>query len=216
MQIKLPKRENISPTHRDDPLKYYYMFGIRYFYLKRFKLAINLMNNSRYDRLIDIGFGSGIFLKELSWHCQELYGIDIHSNIDKVEAMLSKENIEATLKQGSIFEIPFEDSYFDCVVCMSVLEHLINLDKAIYEILRVAKSNADIILGFPIRNTITNSFFKMVGYEPKEIHPSSDIDIISAITDHFRFKEMVNFPGYVPKNFSIYMVCRASTSNQES
>ena len=48
---------------------------------------------------------------------------------------------------GGAEQLPFKDSCFDCVVSLTALHHA-DLSKAISEINRVAKPNADIAISF--------------------------------------------------------------------
>ena len=50
---------------------------------------------------------------------------------------------------ASVYALPFPDNHFDNVLCISVLEHLIEPQKAIAEMQRVLKKNGKIILSAP-------------------------------------------------------------------
>lgn len=209
MILRIPRYENMAKTHQEDPVDLYYNWLTKWVYLHRFKMAVRLMRNG-YHSMLDIGFGSGIFLKELSYRCKELYGIDIHENIDKVESMTKKENFGATLVRGSLFDIPFESERFDAVVSMSVLEHLQphELPRAVSEIRRVGKKGADVILGFPVKNLVTDGLFHILGFAPEDIHPSSHKDILSVIKKYFHRASVHQFPTLVPRDLSLYVMCR--------
>lgn len=209
MELSLPKRENLFKTTWEDSLDLYYMPLARSVYLHRFKMAVALLNDKRYAALLDLGFGCGIFLKELSLHTDSLYGVDAHENTEKVQRMAEKEYFSAQLKKGSIFSLPFADAKFDCIVCMSVLEHLTELGLALAEINRVAKAQADIIFGFPIKNTVTDSFFRSLGYSAKEIHPSGHRQIIEAIRQNFKIIEIMKFPKLLPECLGLYFVVKS-------
>lgn len=102
----------------------------------------------------------------LSEHSKEAYVIDIDDRINdnekiavEIQAVFGegakKEFLDkkmcANLKkiqQGSITKLPFRNSMFDKVFCLSVLEHLSDKDKmeTLQEFNRVLKSNGTIIL----------------------------------------------------------------------
>lgn len=208
MKLTLPKKNNLTKTTWEDSFDLYYTPFVRYVYLHRFKMAAELIGKKRYNSLLDIGFGCGIFLKELHTHAVSLYGIDLHDNIDEVLRMAHNENFSAELRKGSILAIPYGLGSFDCVVSMSVLEHLTDLDNAMREIRRIACHNADIILGFPVRNFSTNTFFRALGYDPCNIHPSGHNDILRVIKKHFKIIDMVRFPKYFPVDLGLYVVVK--------
>jgi len=43
---------------------------------------------SRRARILEIGYGSGVFMPELSARCDELYGVDVHSRHEEVAATI--------------------------------------------------------------------------------------------------------------------------------
>ena len=44
-----------------------------------------------------------------------------------------------TLKEGTIYALPYKDNSFDLIICSEVLEHLEHPDKALEELQRVSK-----------------------------------------------------------------------------
>src|SRR5207253_88977 len=50
---------------------------------------------------------------------------------------------------GSIFELPFKDASFDCVICSEVIEHVPADEKVFSELLRVLEPGGRLILGTP-------------------------------------------------------------------
>jgi SAM-dependent methyltransferase len=53
------------------------------------------------------------------------------------------------LVHGSIFELPFADASFDCVICSEVVEHIPAQEKPFDELTRVLKTGGRLILGTP-------------------------------------------------------------------
>src|SRR3990170_2409074 len=73
-------------------------------------------------RILDVGCGEGILGKSLlDGGAAEVVGIEV----DPVVSGSAKENLSRVLQGDVAFlEIPFEDGYFDCIICADVLEHL--------------------------------------------------------------------------------------------
>jgi SAM-dependent methyltransferase len=209
MAIRLPARERISPTNEEDPLQYYYSPLTGYVYTRRLELACELLGAGPFERLLEIGYGSGIFLPELSQHSRHLVAVDVHRQFDQVYAMLEAEGVEADLHHGDVRSLPFKDGEFDAVVCISVLEHLVDLDVAFGEISRVLRPQGVVVTGFPVRNSITNAFYRIVGHDPAAIHPSSHQDILAANRANLEMDEWVRFPRFLPVDLSLYIVCRS-------
>lgn len=209
MTIRLPTRDHISPTNGEDPLQYYYLPLTGYVYTRRLQLACQLLGDGPFQNLLEIGYGSGIFLPELSQRCRHLVAVDIHKQFDQVHAMLEAEGVQADLHYGDVRSLPFQDGEFDAVVCISVLEHLMDLDAALGEISRVLRPQGVAVTGFPVRNSITSAFYRLVGHDPAEIHPSSHREIVAANRAKLDMDECVSFPRFLPVDLSLYIVCRS-------
>lgn len=217
MDILLPRRDHIRATEAADPVKWYYIPGTRVFYIHRLNMTLAMLDERPAQRLLDIGFGSGIFLPELARRCDELHGIDVHPNIQFVEDMLSKEGVRSTLLKASATAIPYPDDYFDAVVCISVLEHIHDLPTAIAEIRRVTRPDGVIVLGFPVENTVSTLLLRLLylwlpNAKLEDEHVSTHHDILREARTQLRVTRTRQFPGVIPLNLSLYYVCRCEQS----
>jgi ubiquinone/menaquinone biosynthesis C-methylase UbiE len=100
-------------------------------------LVLRLLGSRTFDALLEVGYGSGVFLPELSKMCHQLFGIDTHRLVREVAAALEKVGVVATLKSGSVTALPFADGSFDGVVAVSTLEFVEDLATACRELSRV-------------------------------------------------------------------------------
>jgi SAM-dependent methyltransferase len=209
-RLVLPPRDVVPKTASDDPVDYYYRLPTARIYRARLRLANDLLGEQRFESMLEVGYGSGIYLPDLARRCDRLTAIDLHHESRRVHGMLAKLGIAADLREASLFEIPFEDGGFDGLVCLSVLEHITELETALTEFRRVLGSGGIAVLGFPVRNPITDSFFRLVGYNPREIHPSGHRDILAATHAHSGFvvERELTFPRRAPLDFAGYVGCR--------
>jgi SAM-dependent methyltransferase len=209
--VTFPPRALVFKPDPDDPIDYYYRPLTGWLYRSRLRLAAELLGRGHLEAVLEIGYGSGIFLPELASRSRRLVGVDLHPGRDGVGEMLAKLGVDATLLHGSVLELPFADEEFNAVVCLSVLEHLRDLEGATGEIGRVLRPRGVAVLGFPVRNPITDSFFRLAGYSPRAIHPSGHADILKALDreDRFRIERVRHFPRVLPLALSAYVVCRA-------
>ncbi len=207
--IYLPERHLVPKPEDEDPIDYYYKPITGPLYRARLEVAGRLLGSGHGD-LVEIGYGSGIFLPELARRCERLAGNDIHTARTDVLAMLEKMGIAADLRDASLYELPWEDGSFDALVCLSVLEHLRDLRGALDEFRRVLRPGGIAALGFPVRNPVTDTFFRIAGYDPREIHPSSHADIYRAIEAHdgFTIEARGKVPSFLPLPLAAYGVCR--------
>ena len=209
--IHLPKRDNIKPTEIADPLKFYYLPFTRVFFIKRLALVNAMIKGHVYETLLDIGCGSGIFLKELRNRCNKLHAIDVHRKMHFVHEMIKKEDIDANLTEASVLDLPYDSETFDCVISVSVLEHIKELERALKEIHRVAKKDAVIVLAFPVENRITDIILRFAytllpNVSLEDEHVSTHRDIIHAADEIFRKGKIQSYPSYIPLDYSSYCV----------
>ncbi len=213
MSLLLPPRELVTKPDAEDPIEYYYRPLTRWLYRARLRDTLLVLGEGPYGAVLDVGYGSGVFLPELARRTQRLVGIDVHAGRDGVAEMAAGLGIEVELLDASLYDLPFEDGSFDGLVCVSVLEHLQELVPALTELSRVVRAGGVLVFGTPVRNAATSGFFRLVGYDPTEIHPSSHEDIEAAIrtVPGLAFERRVHFPRLVPLAFGAYVTfgCRA-------
>ncbi|MBW2069350.1 MAG: class I SAM-dependent methyltransferase [Deltaproteobacteria bacterium] len=90
--------------------------------------------------ILDVGCGKGYLINRIASTYPHLtiYGVDI------IAEECKKGNINFV--RGFADNLPFEDGTFDTVICTHVLEHVIDLDKAISEIYRVVRKRVIIVV----------------------------------------------------------------------
>jgi ubiquinone/menaquinone biosynthesis C-methylase UbiE len=153
MKIILPERRLLSKTNDVDYYHWNYKFPIKYVQLYRFKTITRLLDNKKYPRLLEVGTGSGIFLPELSKHCEELFACDIHPHVENIDNLLKHYNISNyDLRSESIERTDYPDDYFDAIVAVSVLEFVDSLELAISEIKRILKKDGVFLTICPMEN----------------------------------------------------------------
>lgn len=215
MPLTLPSRANMrlaidQGTAEDYHLvRLYYSWYAGWLYRHRLHMIANLLENRKFTCTLDVGVGSGIFIKELLTHADHVSGVDIHDTYDGVRAMLQKEAVDLArvdLRQGSVFDLPYDEASFDAIVCISVLEHFEDPRPALIEMSRVTQPDGVLIFGFPARNAITDSFFRLVGYDARDIHPASHQTILAAVRDVLVVDTSCFFPSRL---LPLYIACRA-------
>lgn len=91
------------------------------------------------ETLLDVGCGRGHWLSLVGEARKELRltGCDV----------FEEETVKRpfTFRQGSIYQLPFEDKAFDIVTCHHTIEHLPDIQKAISELKRVTRKQLIIV-----------------------------------------------------------------------
>jgi ubiquinone/menaquinone biosynthesis C-methylase UbiE len=209
-ELAIPPRDAVPRVDPADPIDWYYRPVTSALYRGRLRLATRMLGAGPYDHLVEIGYGSGVFLPELARRGRRVSAIDIHPNGPAVKEMLERLDVDVRLLDASLYELPFGDEECDGLVCLSVLEHLTDLDRALVSFRRVLRPGGVAVLGFPVRNVVTDTFFRIAGFRAREIHPSSHRDVIAATRrvggfGHIRTERM---PRWLPLDVSAYVCCR--------
>jgi ubiquinone/menaquinone biosynthesis C-methylase UbiE len=115
----------------------------------RFRVIRNLLGSRRFDRLLEIGYGSGVLMPELAKRAAELHGIDPHPMPRQIEMVLARHGIRASLVTGSAESLPYPDAHFDAAVSVSAMEYVEDIEKACRELVRVLRPGGIFVLATP-------------------------------------------------------------------
>lgn len=215
VDLQLPGKNEITCVDpRAEPTRYYYWPVVGWFYRRRLQDVLDLLGSRRYHRLLEVAYGSGLFLPSLAQLCDQLHGIDMHQHTDIAGENLAKSSLKAGLVCGDALGMPYENEVFDCVVSVSMLEHLTEPGVAVDEMLRVTKPGGVLALGFPCRNPWLNAFFRLLGYDPTEIHPSSHRDILRALDDRRLVYRGTHFPRWATADTALYHYCMVTKAER--
>jgi ubiquinone/menaquinone biosynthesis C-methylase UbiE len=145
-------------------------FIFRYIEIKRIKELIKLAEIKDTDKVIEVGCGAGHILERVPKG--KLYGIDISEiQIKRAKERLGKK-VELAKAPGE--KIPYEDKFFDKILCSEVIEHVLDPLPLLKEMKRVLKDDGILSLSIPNENLInfTKKALKKTGLtrilEPKK------------------------------------------------
>lgn len=123
------------------------------FYIDKIRRVINKLNNKK-GNFLDIGFGAAFLEKELLKNKSrlQLYGIDFSHKAVKY----AKQTIKGTFIIANIQKLPFNDSFFNHVVMLDVLEHIPESETSsvLNEVSRITKPKASFIVSVPINENL--------------------------------------------------------------
>ena len=178
-----------------------------------YKNAIKAINPKKDDKYLEIGFGSGIFIKKHMTHVSKIAGIDHSEDMVKLASKINRKLVEsgkAEFKQGNTLSLPWSDNEFTVVAAIEVFFFLNEPEKALKEILRVLKPGGRLIIemafnkddGVDHKKYIKKMDLKLYsGEEMKKLLKEAGFNDI--VVDYF---EAVWFPikGYiVPKGMVV-------------
>ena len=165
---------------------------VRYIHNKRLEIIKSLVAGYT-GRLLDCGCGEGHLLQGVSG---DKYGIDTSRS-----ALLKagERNPDTEFLCGSLEHLPFDDDYFDVVICSEVLEHIRDYRKAVSEILRVTKKAGIMIITVPNERNWTFCRAATLRFPAKlkehvnSLTPSQIINMFGIEPEHTRFIPVNHF-----------------------
>ena len=109
----------------------------RYWQRRRYQVITTMAAGA--NRVLDVGCGSSRIIGS-----GRMVGLDI-----VLAKLRYARRYGNPLVHGSIFELPFKDSAFDCVICSEVIEHVPADQRVFSELERVLEAGGRLILGTP-------------------------------------------------------------------
>lgn len=201
----LPDPKLLEKTGDVDYYYWNYKFPIKYIQRFRFQAILRLLGDTKYDKLLEVGTGSGIFLPELSRHCEELYACDIHDKMSSVKQLCTSTGIKANIMQCSIEETGYPDDFFDVIIAVSVLEFVDNLNRTIIEIKRILKTGGFFLTICPQQNRILDFFLGLYSRKtPDEEFGESRKRVSPSLEAKFTVIEKRIFPPILGKILPVY------------
>ncbi|MDD4939911.1 MAG: class I SAM-dependent methyltransferase [Candidatus Omnitrophica bacterium] len=171
-------------------------------------LAARLCGSS--NRIVlDLGCGFG---EHFAYHAknEKAVGIDISMELlRKVEAQYP--HGVCGLIQADAAAIPLKDNSVDCIVSLSVLEHIAELDRCLIEARRVLKENGRFVVGLPtdgllfkigreltVKKYISGKF--KIDYEElcRKEHVNEIGSVLKKLKAYFRVKTVLGAPFILP------------------
>ena len=200
----MPSMEYVGAKHETDPLRFYYWPVLGRLYRRRVELCLGLLSGG--GRVLEVGFGSGLTFLNLHDGYQEIHGLDLTADVNAVAAVFRARGIETKLLNGSVLEMPFEDDSFDSVILISILEHLQPGEQqaAFREIGRVLKAGGEAVYGVPVDRPLMTAVFRLMGYDIRGHHFSTERDVASAAQEYFGSLELRTMRGICGLSGPIY------------
>ena len=195
-KLKLLPRRAYRDVRLTDPLRFYFLPFFRTLYQRRVELCLTECRAG--GRVLDVGFGSGVTFPNLDELYDEIYGIDSCARADEVAEAFAELGIETHLRKGNLLDLPYREAFFDTVLLVSVLEHLrpVELPRALREIHRVLKPGGQMVYGVPVERPLMVLAFRVLGYNIREHHFSTEQEIGAEAREHLAEVRMstMSFP----------------------
>lgn len=113
----------------------------------RHDTSFEMLQPKKQDIILDASCGGGDMTLRLAKKCQKVYGIDISKNAFIKAKKKAPKN--AIFQKGNVESLKFKNSFFDKIVSIETLEHVLHPDKMLKEFSRVLKQNGKLVMTYP-------------------------------------------------------------------
>ena len=197
--------DRLVRTSSIDHADWNYKGLLGYIQRRRFALVADLLGDARYHRLFELGYGSGVFMPELAKRCDVLLGGDIHFFGGDVTRALNAAGIGPRLTTSSAAALPLPDESVDCVVAVSTLEFIDDLEKAMQEINRVLTPEGHLIAVTPGHSPVLDWGLKLLtGESAKADFEKRRERIVPTLLGAFDRIEGRRYPPFRPLPHNLY------------
>jgi SAM-dependent methyltransferase len=119
--------------------------GIGWALRQRLKWVRDALPGEGFATVLEVGYGNGIFMHELSKHATRLFGCDVHTHAADVRRQLRRDGVMPYLVRNTSDALPFRDGAFDAVVIVSVQELLARPATTLHEASRVVRPGGAVV-----------------------------------------------------------------------
>jgi len=206
-KLKLLPIDQYKGVNELDPIKYYYWPVFGKMYRQRVEMALDECTGG--ERILEVGFGTGLAFPNLDDNYMEIHGIDLTADIDAVKSVFEPTGISLFLRNDDVLDMSYyNDNYFDTVLMISILEHLkpIELEQAFKEVKRVLKPGGQMIYGTPVEKPFMVFMFRILGHYIRDEHFSTKKEIAAAAYKAFSKGHVIEMKSIPPIAGTVYTV----------
>ncbi|MBC7879003.1 MAG: class I SAM-dependent methyltransferase [Anaerolineales bacterium] len=205
-KLRLLSADQYKGVNQYDPIKYYYWPIFGPMYRRRVELALGECTGG--NRVLEVGFGTGLAFPNLHDTYKEIHGIDLTADIETIKSVFERTGIPLFLKKGDVLKMPYNDNFFDTVLLVSILEHLkpVELEQAFVEVRRVLKPGGQMVYGTPVEKPFMVFMFRMLGHNIRDEHFSTEKEIATAAYKAFSSGKVIQMKSTPPIAGAVYTV----------
>jgi ubiquinone/menaquinone biosynthesis C-methylase UbiE len=196
--MKLIPREALVKTSDVDYAVWNYDGPVSFITRARYRMVLSLLPMEPVDALLEVGYGSGVFMPELAHHTRRLAGADVHAYRADVERVLDSIGISAELVDAPAEDLPWPNESFDVVVVVSAFEFVRDPILAADEISRVLKPDGRAIVVTPAATPILDAGLRLLtGADARKDFGRRREAVIPALRSRMHLEKLIEFPSLV-------------------
>jgi SAM-dependent methyltransferase len=203
MKLILPPAGTLKPNNEHDPLPFYYRPWLGPLYRKRLQMGLDLIPEGS-TAVLEVGVGSGILIPTLTAKFPIYVGADLFL-ADGLRALVAPACQAEFVRADLLSEADLPADRFDTVVCLSVLEHIADADRAAASLARTLVKGGTLIAGYPMVNRLMARLFATIGFQNIEAHHVSPPEAIDhALRKVLRPIQRKAMPPLAPVSLALY------------
>ncbi len=203
MKLLLPPKGALTPNDAHDPLPYYYHPLVGWVFRRRLQMALDLLPPVG-GRALEVGVGSGVLIPTLSARFPEYCGSDLVlvGGLDRLVAG----SCRATFVHADLLdEQSLPADHYDVVLCLSVLEHIADAERAAAALARCLVKGGTLVTGYPMVNGFMTQLFRLIGFGTIESHHvTAPATIHRALGRVLKLVRRKALPPFAPVPLSLY------------
>ena len=168
MKLVLPPAGALKPNNEHDPLPYYYRRLTGWLFRWRLQMGLDLLPAGD-QRVLEIGVGSGVLVPTLTARYPAYTGADLVL-ADGLAALAAPQCQARFVRADLLSESDLPAGAFDTVVCLSVLEHIADVDAAARALARLLAPGGTLVAGYPMVNRLMARLFRTIGFADIDAH----------------------------------------------
>jgi ubiquinone/menaquinone biosynthesis C-methylase UbiE len=163
---------------------------------KRFELGRHLLDfRTHYADILEVGYGSGIFLPELNGRADRVHGVDVHRHDAAVAELLRANGVDADLRVGRAEDLPYGDACFDAVVAVSSLEFVDDINRTCTELARVLRPGGVGVFVTPGHSKLLDRGLRfLTGEDAENTFRGRRQLVLPALRRHFHVEREIRYP----------------------
>jgi ubiquinone/menaquinone biosynthesis C-methylase UbiE len=203
-RVKLLPKSALVRTSAVDHPDWNYRPLLRGVQRLRFRIALELLAGTRAHRLLEIGYGSGVFMPSLADRCGELHGVDPHPHREEVARTLTRHGVAATLARAGVESLPYPDGFFDAAVTVSALEYVPDIHAACRELRRVLTPRGVLAVVTPGVTPVWDLALRLSTGESPAQYADRRQALQPALREHFEVVDEVRMPRFGTAALRLY------------
>lgn len=206
-KLRLPRRGRLPVTGPLDAIDRYYRPLIGLVMRWRLRWVLDCLPGRRVGRLLEVGYGSGIFQYELARRAELPVAMDIHPHHSAVKRLLREDGLGAELVRADGARLPFPEGVFDAVITVSVVEHTPDPGRCLGECRRVLRRGGVLICLLPRELRWADLAYRLLtGLDPESDFRGGRRRMQEALLRALPGCRRLRRPSFLPRSLAPYEV----------